>query len=145
MSMRLWSWLWSSSLAEFCLPIQNHYSLRNGACEYYLMDLVIANERLLNTPVSTDGVFYWKSCDLSGWPWTRSWKTCHWWILGLWGVHHPQLFMAKPPADSSLLFGVLDNTGRIKELKNDITPAVFAWNWSVLMTSIGLQTDRRLL
>lgn len=33
--------------------------------------------------------------------------------------------MANSPVDSSLLFGVLDNTGCIKELKNDKYPGSF--------------------
>ena len=33
-------------------------------------------------------------------------------------VHRPQPFMAKPPAGSSLLFGALADSGKIKQRKN---------------------------
>ena len=36
----------------------------------------------------------------------------------IWVMRGPQLLMAPPPAGSSLLFGALADTGRIKERKN---------------------------
>ena len=50
----------------------------------------------------------------------------------------PSTLHSQPPAASSLLFGVLDNTGRIRELKNDNYPGSFRMELEGGDTSIGL-------
>ena len=50
--------------------------------------------------------------------WMESWILSLPITAGLWRVHRPQPFMAKPPAGSSLLFGALADSGQIKQRKN---------------------------